>query len=58
MADSQVLLETDSAGNIKRVVRTYETARRAEEDMALLEEANTDPASKRYTIQHVEHIDG
>lgn len=56
MAESHVLLETDAAGNIKRVVRTYETHRRAQEDMDLLEAANSDP-DKRYTITGVDHVD-
>lgn len=39
---------------IKRVLRTYLSADRAEEDLALLRDATPDA---RFAIQHVEHID-
>lgn len=36
MAELQALVIKDDAGNITRIVRTYETSRRAEEDRDLL----------------------
>lgn len=56
MADLFALLETGPDGAIKRIVRTYESHRRAEEDQTLLDEA-ADGAEKRYTISPVEHIE-
>lgn len=55
MAELQALVEKDSAGNIKRVVRTYETFNRADEDRTLLHETSAPGAN--FEIIPVDHID-
>lgn len=56
MAELQALVIKDNDGNIKRVVRTYETSRRAEEDRDLLAESLMPPGHSAHIIP-VDHIE-
>lgn len=53
--ENAVLVEIEHAtGKVLRVVRSYLSERRAQEDLELLSEINRDTL---YSIQTVEHID-
>lgn len=56
MNELQALVIKDEQGNIKRIVRTYETSRRAEEDRALLADTGL-PEGQRAEVIEVDHID-
>lgn len=56
MAELQALVIKDSEGNIKRIVRTYETGRRAEEDRDLLDSTGL-LEGQRAEVIGVDHIE-
>lgn len=56
MAELQALVIKDDAGNITRIVRTYETSRRADEDRDLIEgELATGLRAEIIPIDHIEN---
>lgn len=56
MNELKALVIKDQDGNIKRIVRTYETSHRAEEDCTLL--TDTGPLEGQWAeIIDVEHIE-
>ena len=53
---NHILVVKDKEGQIKRIIRSYESARRAGEDKALLDE-NAITEGESYDVVDVEYID-